>query len=93
MDKGIKGAGCMLNSCRSILLPDLALRLITAVCPVFLLNSISNRLSRVMDSLFCVDMCVYGDFCVSNRNWTTAHRAHESRLAAMQGQLLDRESA
>lgn len=59
MDKGKKGAGCMLNICCSVLLSDLALCLITAVFPVFLLNSISNYLSWVMDFLFCVDVCIW----------------------------------
>ena len=35
-------------------------------------------------------MCVYGGVSASNWNWTTRHGAHESRLAGMQDQLLDR---
>lgn len=62
MDKGVKGPDCMLN-CWFILLSDLALCLITAACPFFLLNSISNYLYWVTDSLFCVDVYVWRHRC------------------------------
>lgn len=59
----IKGLAFMLNSFWSLLLSDLRLCLIIAVCPILLLNSVSNYFSWVMDSLLRVDVCVWRCKC------------------------------